>query len=81
MHSHPRGSHRAKFDDDDINSFRLIACEGHAHTRLIACEGHTHPHTHAHPPPPTHKGFCLVYILNFFEVVHDFENKPQNPPT
>ena len=30
MHSHVRGSHRAKFDDDDFNSFRGIACEGRA---------------------------------------------------
>ena len=35
MHSHVCGSQRAKFDDDDVNSFRGIACEGlmtHAHT-------------------------------------------------
>ena len=29
MHSHLRGSYRAKCDDDDFNSFRGIACEGH----------------------------------------------------
>ena len=34
MHSHVWGNLCAKFDDDDINSFRGIACEGHtqAHT-------------------------------------------------
>ena len=31
MHSHVRGCHRAKFDDNDFNSFRRIACEGHTH--------------------------------------------------
>ena len=28
MHSHVCGSHCAKFDDDDFNSFQGIACEG-----------------------------------------------------
>ena len=32
MHSRNRGSHRAKFDYDDFNSFRVIACDGHTHT-------------------------------------------------
>ena len=30
---HVSGSHRAKFDDYDFNSFRGIACEGHRHTQ------------------------------------------------
>ena len=38
MHSHIWGRHRAKFDDDDFNSFRGIACEGHKHT-------HRHRHS------------------------------------
>ena len=33
MHSHVWGSHRAKFDDDNSNSFRGIACEGQVHTQ------------------------------------------------
>ena len=32
MHSHVWGSHHAKFDDDDFNSFQGITCEGHTHT-------------------------------------------------
>ena len=28
MHSNVRGSYRAKFDDDDLNSFRGIALRG-----------------------------------------------------
>ena len=32
MHSHVLGSHRAKFEDDDFNSFRGIACEGQIDT-------------------------------------------------
>ena len=32
MHSHVSGSQRAKFYDDDFNSFRGIACEGHTRT-------------------------------------------------
>ena len=31
------GSHHAKFDDDDFNSFRRITCEGHTDTQR-----HTH---------------------------------------
>ena len=38
MHYYVSGSHRAKFDDDDFNSFRGIACERQTHT-------HTHTHT------------------------------------
>ena len=34
MHSHVWGSYHAKFDDDDFNSFRRIACEGHTHTQV-----------------------------------------------
>ena len=37
MHAHIRGSNRAKFDDDDdFNSFRGIACEGHTHRQTYS---------------------------------------------
>ena len=49
MHSHVWGSHRAEFDDDDFNSFRGIACDGHAHTHT-----HTHTHMHTHMHAHTH---------------------------
>ena len=32
MHSHVWGSHSAKFDDDDFNSFRRIACDAQTNT-------------------------------------------------
>ena len=38
MHSHV--SHRAKFDDDDLNSFRGIACEGRTHAHTHFCLVH-----------------------------------------
>ena len=38
MHSDIGGGHRAKCDDDDVNIFRGIACEGHIHR-------HTDRHT------------------------------------
>ena len=33
MPDHVYGSYRAKFDDDDFNRFRGIACEGHTYTQ------------------------------------------------
>ena len=36
MHPHAWGSHHAKFDDDDLNSFGGIACEGHRHTDTVS---------------------------------------------
>ena len=33
MHYHVWSSNRAKLDDDDLNGFRGIACEGHTHTQ------------------------------------------------
>ena len=38
MYSHVWGNHPAKFDGDDFNGFRGIACREHTHT-------HTHTHT------------------------------------
>ena len=33
MHYHVWGGHHAKFDDDDFNTFRGIACEGQTHRK------------------------------------------------
>ena len=44
MHAHVQGSHLAKFDDVDLNSFQGIACEGHTHRHIHTA--HTHRHTH-----------------------------------
>ena len=68
IYSHVWGSHSAKFDDDDFNSFWGIACVGHTHT---------HTHTLQAPliaPQNTHTEKGLVYI-NIFKVTYDFENK------
>ena len=55
MHSHIRGNHRAKLDDDDFNSFRGIACEGHAHT-------HARTHVCTHTVTYTHSKTALAYL-------------------
>ena len=48
MHSHVRGSHRAKFEEDDFNSFRGMASEGHIQTdRQTDTYTQTHTHTRA----------------------------------
>ena len=66
MHSHVRGSHCAKCDDDDLNSVRETTSEGqtyrqthtrtraHAHTHTYT-HTHTHTHTHIHTHAGTHR--------------------------
>ena len=53
MHSHVCGSRHAKFDGDDFNSFRGIACEGQTDTHR---DRHTHTDKHTH----THTGSSIV---------------------
>ena len=73
MHSHFRGSHREKFDNDDFNSFRGIACEGQTDTHTDICLIYI-----------TIIITLLVYIddldLKLFQFlkVSDFENKMHN---
>ena len=56
MHSGVWGRHHAKLDDDDFNSFWVIACQGHTHTDP--------PPTHTHTPTHRHGlGFTLKFAL------------------
>ena len=59
--------HRAKFDDDDFNNFRGIACDGQTRT-------------HIHADRQTHTETNVVYI-NIFKVAYDFGNNNKSPNT